>query len=751
MKSNLFLRTSCAIGLIISIAACSSPAPSPSPTAPTPLPTPAGATLAANPTAPPIASPSAPSVSTPTAASTSAPTPGSTPTTANTSLNLSRDLVRLGIAAQNLPANDPSFDARPVFQAALTYVQSHHTPLLTVDRGNYYFLTPQSPVTYLNLPKLSDVVIDLAGSTIYFKGAFLRGIDVSQGQRVTLTNFQTDFVDPPYTNVELTSVDAPGRKLAYKPVEGWRDPSTLTTPFAGANTPIGKPELYALVFRNGAMAPGTSRMQIKDPVSNGLLELLPDNAPWTQSATLATLKAGDVVVVTQRGGQQPLKASGGDAITFSNISVFGSAGWAVMFEDTSNSIVDHVKVMPRPGTGLVGSNADGIHFFNVRQNNHIRNSYVKGTLDDAIIMDSIYIATVVRQSSPRQIRVKRRVFKRFPNGTFVNVVDSLTTQESKGATIVSQDPPDSDSVAANSEVDLTLDQDLPNLAAGTGIVFGTPESRGAGSSIEDNVVDYVPFGRGIWISGAQGITVQRNSVGPTSFGGIVVSQNQPDYLGPPSHDIVIQNNSVMGSLGPMASGAGSYFATGAVIVSSQANGGAFAQIATNTNITIRNNYVADSGRAGIWLGEIEPGTVQDNVIVRWNRHPELPYNGVAPQVASQLAQDAMQPIVSRIAANVNAKNNKTEIASNLAGAVTLDQASASLPAASSTGTIIVEPNVPGMEWSAQSDVSWISIVSPQSSKGSGKVQYAVTANTTGASQLGLIRIAGVVFSVTQAP
>lgn len=675
------------------------------------------------------------------------PTPSVAPTAQSNSVNLSRDLVRLGIASQNLPANDPTFDARPVFQAAVQYAQSHRLALLTVDRGNYYFLTSQTPVTYLNLSRLSDLVIDLAGSTIYFKRAFLQGFYISQSQRVTLTNFQTDFVEPPYTHVELTSSDAPGRKLLYKTISSWVDPAT----FSGITTPVGKPELWAIVFRNGAIVPGTSRMQIKDPISSGTLELLPDTAPWTQSATLATLKPGDVVVVTQRVGQQPLKVLGGDAITFSNISVFGSGNWAIMFEDTSNSTVDHVRVMPRPGSGLVGSNGDGIHFFNVRQNNHVRNSYVAGTLDDAIVMDSIYLATVVRQTSPRQIRVSRRIFKRFPNGTRVNLVDSLTTQESNGATIVSQDPPDSDTPVLNGEVDLTLDQDLPNLAPGTGIVLGTPDSRGAGSSIEDNIVDYVPFGRGIWVSGAQGITVQRNSVGPTSFGGIVVSQNQRDYLGPPAHDILIQHNSVVGSLGPMASGAGSYFATGAVIVESQNNAGAFAQIATSTNITIRNNYIADSGRAGMWLGQIESSAVQDNVIVRWNRHPELPYNGVGTQIASQLAQDATQPIVARIAANVNMTNNTTDLASNLTGAVNLDRTSISLPAQPSTGTISVQPNVPGLVWSAQSDVSWISIKSTQPFKGTDKVEYAVTANTTGAARRGIIRIAGVVFAVTQEP
>ncbi|MBI1743528.1 right-handed parallel beta-helix repeat-containing protein [Candidatus Acetothermia bacterium] len=687
---------------------------------------------------------SAPTVATPASIRpTNTPVPPTA--TQTTVINLSQDLVRLGIASQNLTPNNPLLDARPLFQAGVQYVQSHHIQLLTVDRGNYYFLTPQTPVTYLNLSKLSDLVIDLAGSTIYFKRAFLQGINLSQGQRVTLTNFQTDFVEPPYTHVELTSSDANGRRLLYKTLPEWADPST----FSGTTTPVGKPELWAVVFRNGTLVPGTSRMQIKDPISSGTLELLPDSAPWTQSSTLATLKAGDVVVVTQRVGQQPLKVLGGDAITFSNISVFGSSNWAVMFEDTSNSIVDHVKVMPRPGSGLVGSNGDGIHFFNVRQNNHIRNSYVTGTLDDAIVMDSIYIATVVRQTGPRQIRVSRRIYKRFPNGTRVNLVDSLTTRESNGAIIVSQDPPDSDSPVLNGEVDLTLDQDLPNLPPGTGIVLGTPDSRGAGSSIDDNIVDYVPFGRGIWISGAQGITVQRNSVGPTSFGGIVVSQNQPGYLGPPSHDILIQHNSVVGSLGPMASGAGSYFAVGSVIVESQANGGAYAQIATNTNITIRNNYIADSGRAGIWLGEFESGTVQDNVIVRWNRHPELPYNGVNAQTRNELMQDAMQPVVCRIACNAHVTNNMTEIASTLSGAVSLTPARTTVSASAMTGSIAVQPNVPNFAWLAVSDSPWLTIRAPAFGTGPGSVQLSVAENTTGSSRTGTIAIAGVSSTVTQ--
>lgn len=103
------------------------------------------------------------------------------------SVNLSRDLVRLGIASKNLPVDDPSFDARPLFEAAVQYVGTHHVERLTVDRGAYYFLTPQDSLTYFRFPSLSDLTVDLAGSKIFFAGAFLQGFTLVNCDRVTLT------------------------------------------------------------------------------------------------------------------------------------------------------------------------------------------------------------------------------------------------------------------------------------------------------------------------------------------------------------------------------------------------------------------------------------------------------------------------------------------------------------------------------------------------------------------------------------
>lgn len=54
------------------------------------------------------------------------------------SINMSQDLVTLGIAAQNMTPNTPSLDSRPLFQAAINYAGSHPVQKLTVDAGAYY-------------------------------------------------------------------------------------------------------------------------------------------------------------------------------------------------------------------------------------------------------------------------------------------------------------------------------------------------------------------------------------------------------------------------------------------------------------------------------------------------------------------------------------------------------------------------------------------------------------------------------------
>jgi hypothetical protein len=136
----------------------------------------------------------------------------------------------------------------------------------------------------------------------------------------------------------------------------------------------------------------------------------------------------------------------------------------------------------------------------------------------------------------------------------------------------------------NGPVSLSFDRDLPALGPGFGMALAGASARGSGSSIEDNVVKDIVFGRGVWIAGVNGVATERNDIGHTSSGGIVVAQDTTFYPTPPAHDIIVRDNIVHGSLGPMASGTGTQIAVGAVIVESTNDKNLFAASAPNTNV-----------------------------------------------------------------------------------------------------------------------------------------------------------------------
>jgi hypothetical protein len=57
------------------------------------------------------------------------------------------------------------------------------------------------------------------------------------------------------------------------------------------------------------------------------------------------------------------------------------------------------------------------------------------------------------------------------------------------------------------------------------------------------------------------------------------------------------------------------------------------------------------------VSELDGGTISDNVINHWDRHPGLPLFGVNPQMRAQLLQDFTQPIVIHNSQNVATGGN----------------------------------------------------------------------------------------------
>jgi uncharacterized protein (TIGR03437 family) len=662
---------------------------------------------------------------------------------------MSHDLTTLGIAAQNIAPNSPSLDSRPLFQAALQYAQSHTVKTITVDPGSYYLLTSQQSNAVLLLPGLSNMTVDLAGSTIYFNMTLINsGLFVYFCNNFTLTNFKTDYINPPYTHVQITSVDTTNRLIHYQTLAGWPDPSTfnsLTDPFGGTV------QYYAALFRNGKPIFGTTRTAITPPMGNGTLTLTQDNTPWTQSPTLATLQAGDTVAVTARAGGPPVEVWHGDAVTLSNITIYGSNGFAVQLYEIGDSVVDHVSVMPRPGTGLVGSNADGIHISSTYQNNHIRHCYVTRTMDDGIIMDTQIQATVTGTSGTRQVTVSRYAYDNFPNGTMMNFVDPVTTLEFPGGIIVSQTPPDSNNVGYGETVVLNFDRDLPPLTPGQFMVYGTPALRGQGSTFEDNTVEDIIAGRGIWVTGLITATVQRNVVRRTSEGGIVLRQDTKAFPSPPVQNITITDNVLENTPGNQAAGTGVQDTLGSIeVISTNSPNFAFSTNSANSNVTVVNNYIADGDRSGIWVGELNGGTIQNNTILRSSQQPTLGGTfGIPGTFVNQVTQDALQPLVMHYDSNININNNTIAANSSITAPVTFVPSAATVPATAGGSSFTVQTVVPSMAWAPISDAAWLTVTSPATGAGNGTVQYSIAPNQTGDPRTGHIVVAGETFTVTQ--
>ena len=57
----------------------------------------------------------------------------------------------------------------------------------------------------------------------------------------------------------------------------------------------------------------------------------------------------------------------------------------------------------------------------------------------------------------------------------------------------------------------------------------------------------------------------------------------------------------------------------------------------------------------------------------------------------------------------------------------------------------------GCDWTAESDIHWITIASGISGNGNGTVQYSVAAHPARRGRTGTLTIGGQTFTVTQAP
>lgn len=183
-------------------------------------------------------------------------------------LNLSRDLVRLGISSSDLVPNQPSLDAGPLLLQGFNYARTNRISLVTVDPGAYYFLSLQFPGFHVVLTRANNMTIDFQGSDLFLARTQRIGIALTDSTNTVLKNFTMDFIQLPFTQLSVTSVDPAQRQIQFQVPAGWQHPSVFNTPQTTSGV---EEEDWVFIFRNGQPVQGIGRLN--DSLANPVVTM----------------------------------------------------------------------------------------------------------------------------------------------------------------------------------------------------------------------------------------------------------------------------------------------------------------------------------------------------------------------------------------------------------------------------------------------------------------------------------------------
>jgi uncharacterized protein (TIGR03437 family) len=576
-------------------------------------------------------------------------------------LNLSHDLVANGIASTDMAPNSPSLDSRPLFPAAIAYASRNHIATVTADRGNYYFLTTNSAYQHVFLDGISNVTVDLQYSDLYFAQGNVIAIHANNCVNLTLRNFTVDYLQLPFTQLTVTAVNPAFRTINVKRIGNYRS----LTSFNSTTIPPGVNDdgYYAFAFRGGVELRTTGRMQAASPTDDGSIQFTSTD-PWAQSANLATIQPGDTLVFNRRAGSGTIFANTSPGFTVQNVAVYAAGFIGVNTIYGSAITIDHVQVIPRPGTDrLISTNADGIHLNWSGANNVISNNTVRRGCDDAIAIDGQWYAIVNAANNGASVQVMRRGPSPLPIGSSFDFIDITTAAVAGTATIQAEVPPPAQQTGATGElVTLTLDHTIAGLQANFGVTPSDPTLRGSGSVIRGNLVQEEVFVRGIYTPGVENVTITDNMTESTNGPGILVEQDEGlsyTYKTGPSSGIVIKNNIVDHALGFGTPSVG--LLDGAAAINIVAYNQNFSWVSTTplSNFSITGNFVSNSVRTGIRVENVSGLQISRNTILNYSLQANdyLWYLPACCETLAQVQADFIQPLLIVNSSSVASSNN----------------------------------------------------------------------------------------------
>jgi uncharacterized protein (TIGR03437 family) len=572
-------------------------------------------------------------------------------------LNMSHDLVTNGIASSNMIPDSPALDSRPLLEAAVAYASANAITTLTADPGAYYFLSYNNATAHALLNGAGNLTIDWQHSDLLFAFSNIAGIECLNCAGVTLQNFTLDYLQLPFTQVTVASVNAAAQTVSFNAIPGYQSPSD----FNDNRAADGSDAIFMFIFRNGVPIQDVGRLAAQRPVNGNTIAIADVSDPWAAPARLAALQPGDTIVFTDRGGPPAINFVNGQSDAVRYASIYSSGQIGLYFGRTNGATADHVQVIPSPGTTrLISTNADGIHTSFALGANVFTNNIVRRTCDDALAISSPWLAMVSAVQSTG-VTVARNLGSPFPPGTSVSFINPDTDAIAGTATIVAESPPYSQQNFSDGEtVTLTLDQPVSGLAANFGMVVNDPAQRGSGSMIAYNTVQEGVFSRGVWLSGVQNVAVHDNYIQRTSSNGIFIQQlsgNNTDAG--PATGITISNNLVDQAINYANVSHGVTFAAASIYAVSQNSSNAQVTTTPHSNITVSGNRVTNSARTAIRLENVNTGAIMANVVQGFGLASTV--NAFSPpsccETLAQYEADFQQAVLTPSSVSISASGN----------------------------------------------------------------------------------------------
>lgn len=549
---------------------------------------------------------------------------------AGKTLDASRDLSKLVPNTANMQPNQPAIDSAPLLQAAITYAadSANGYSKITVDAGDYYFLTPASQyfkkLAYVEVPpKTSCLTLSFNGASFFFTQPSYIAFYLAGCASCVLRDVSIDFGNTtapgstlPFTQLLVTNPPGVDNTIQVSTQQGTGGATMFPTPtqLQASQSPF-KPLMVGFDTRRGLPVYTYGRWNDVSVTSDTELAL---------GADASSIQEGDVFLLAARAGGPAIQIENSPATILQNVSIYTSGGPAIEAGLSNQLSLIGIRVEPRPGSNrLMSTAAGGIELNGLGANNKIQDCVIASASDDSIAGYASGYG-VVSSSAPVSANQFTLLGKSnlavTPNSSQVSFVNGQTGLPLGGGQIGS-----SFTVAG---YDTGTDQMTITPALTPAQQQALPESRvidpgnslpGLGLDVNHNIIADSYLARGIAFTGISGADIRNNIVIGTQQAGIYVGMSlackaqQPNCASGSVQDIDITANSLIWTNQGLTGINDTML--GALEVSAiNASGTLLPQQTTQPNhkIAIANNRISGTMRTGIWVGSIIGGVVASN-------------------------------------------------------------------------------------------------------------------------------------------